>query len=253
MAEDTRVEKRRGAWSPLGVISLFLSFSEVMLGLAVTKTQGWIQVALTSFVIGFPLAICVAFFVILWKKPYVFYPPTEFGPNVDVAAYVQHMGSGPTPKPLAESISKKLEVDLSPQKLKSEIERILIASPEKDHIQSVANFADLLRKQVQASVRETLVRIDSTPLLGSRGHVWDEPYDPEMATGKFLDQIWRQIQPNVAPYSYGQQWVLKDRDTGRVFGDLGRNWARKQGVSRDFRPLADVGITPRTILEVMKP
>jgi hypothetical protein len=81
---------RRGL-SPLWIIAIFLSFSETILGIAVTQTSGGIRVALTVFVIVFPAIVCGVFFLILWNRPYVFYPPAEFSGDVGVQAYVEAM------------------------------------------------------------------------------------------------------------------------------------------------------------------
>lgn len=88
----TPVDKQRApkAMTPLWVISLFVSLTEVMTGIAATQTSGGIQVALTAFVIAFPAMIASAFFMILWNKPYVFYPPTEYQ-RTDVKTFVEAM------------------------------------------------------------------------------------------------------------------------------------------------------------------
>jgi hypothetical protein len=65
--------------TPLWVISLFLSLTETVVGIGVIQTVGAIQIALTAFVIIFPLLIAVGFFLILWNRPYVFYSPSEYG------------------------------------------------------------------------------------------------------------------------------------------------------------------------------
>jgi hypothetical protein len=65
--------------TPLGIISLFVGLTEAVLGVAVVHVEGGIQVALTVFVIAFPSLIALGFFGILWDRPYVFYPPTEYG------------------------------------------------------------------------------------------------------------------------------------------------------------------------------
>ena len=75
--------------TPLWVISLFLSLTEGILGVGVIQTSGGIQVALTSFVIGFPIAVAAAFFTILWFKPYVLYSPFEFGSAEDAATFIE--------------------------------------------------------------------------------------------------------------------------------------------------------------------
>ncbi len=88
-------EKRKNQiMSPLWVISLFVSLTEVVAGIAVVKASGGIQVALTAFVIVFPLLVAGIFFFTLWNRPYVFYPPTDFNKDVDVHQYVRAMSSG---------------------------------------------------------------------------------------------------------------------------------------------------------------
>jgi hypothetical protein len=79
------------ALTPLWVISLFLSLTEAVTGIAATQAKGGAQVALTAFVIAFPALVAFAFFAILWHRPFVFYPPAEFGPSVGVADYVNAM------------------------------------------------------------------------------------------------------------------------------------------------------------------
>ena len=77
--------------TPLWVIALFVSLTEVVTGIAVTQANGSVQVALTVFVIAFPVLVASAFFAVLWHRPYVFYPPTEFGAATDVEKFVGAM------------------------------------------------------------------------------------------------------------------------------------------------------------------
>lgn len=88
----TQKGPRRSSMTPLWVISVFVSLSEVVAGLAVTQAQGNVQVTLTIFVVTFPVLVAAAFFTILWKKAYVFYPPTEFGAGTNVSEYVRALG-----------------------------------------------------------------------------------------------------------------------------------------------------------------
>ena len=88
--ETTQVVGNTKAITPLWIIALFLSLTETMLGVAVTQTVGAIQIALTTFVIVFPLIIAGAFFIILWFKNYVLFPPEVFN-RMDVNAYVKAM------------------------------------------------------------------------------------------------------------------------------------------------------------------
>jgi hypothetical protein len=253
MAERGAADSRGSILSPLGVISLFLSFSEVVLGYAVTRTDGWIQGALTAFVILFPIGICIAFFRILWVKPFVFYPPSEFGPDTDVTEYVEAMSAASRPKPVADTIKAKIEQALRPEELGSMIAPLVITSPDRDHAKSVRELLDLVRGRVEDSVKTAFVRIDSTPRLGPTGPIWDEAYEPDLPVFAFLDSIWRHLQPHVGPFTYSVEWVLRDVAGNRILRDLGRPWARPRGLREDERRLSQVGIRPGTTMEVVRP
>lgn len=88
-------EKNSSRVTPLSIIALFVTLTEVTLGFAATQTTDNIQIALTSFAIIFPIIIAIAFFMILWSRPYMFYPPSEFGSDIDVATYVSALTAAP--------------------------------------------------------------------------------------------------------------------------------------------------------------
>jgi hypothetical protein len=96
MSETKQLLSGKKVITPLWIVALFVSLTETVLGFAVIQTAGGIQIALTAFVIVFPLLIAGFFFAILWKKPYVFYPPTEFGAQVNVREFVAAMDGRPT-------------------------------------------------------------------------------------------------------------------------------------------------------------
>ncbi len=68
----------KGLLTPLSIIALFLTLTETVLGIAVTQTSGSVQIALTCFVISFPVFVAAAFFKILSKKPWHFYAPSDY-------------------------------------------------------------------------------------------------------------------------------------------------------------------------------
>jgi hypothetical protein len=77
--------------TPLGIIGAFISLTEAVAGIAVSKTTGYVQGGLTVFVCVFPVIVFAGFFLILWAKSHVFYPPADFGSKQDVKAYVDAM------------------------------------------------------------------------------------------------------------------------------------------------------------------
>jgi hypothetical protein len=72
MSETKQLLSGKKAITPLWIVALFVSLTETVLGIAVTQTTGGVQVALTVFVLVFPVLIAGSFFAILWHKPYVF-------------------------------------------------------------------------------------------------------------------------------------------------------------------------------------
>jgi hypothetical protein len=65
--------------TPLGLMTLFVTFSETVLGVVATQTTGAVQMLLAVFVVTFPVLIAAGFFVILWHRPHHLYHPSEYG------------------------------------------------------------------------------------------------------------------------------------------------------------------------------
>src|SRR5437879_12410340 len=78
---------RGGRMAPLWIVSLFVTSTETVLVALVTQTSGAIQVALTVFVLVFPVLVGAAFFQILWFRPWVLSAPNEYG-NIDPLKFV---------------------------------------------------------------------------------------------------------------------------------------------------------------------
>jgi hypothetical protein len=74
--------------TPLWVVSLFVTLTEVTLGVAVGQTEGGVQIALAAFVLVFPVLVAASFFAILWARPWVFYSPNEYG-RTDASSFIQ--------------------------------------------------------------------------------------------------------------------------------------------------------------------
>ena len=99
MVEPGRTRRPPGRQlTPLWIVSLFLTLTETVLGVAVTQTGGAVQVALTSFVLVFPIAVATVFFLILWNRPWVFYSPGEYG-DTDVRRYVDALAEAKFSRP----------------------------------------------------------------------------------------------------------------------------------------------------------
>lgn len=154
--------------------------------------------------------------------------------------------------PLASSaVMASLSSLLTSEKLRAMLDQLVVSHPDKDHRHGVEQVIDALTSAAAESVKHAFVTIDSTPLLGRRGRRWEEPYDPSMSVRDFLDNIWFQMRPYLRPFSYPAGWVLRERQTGKLFSEMGRPWARIQGQSEDERSLREVPIRPGSVLDVV--
>jgi hypothetical protein len=247
MSETPQLLKKK-AITPLWIVALFVSFTELVLGAAVTQTQGGIQLALTVFILAFPVLIAGAFFLILWHKSYVFYPPTEFGEQTNVLDYVRAMQG-------------KLALDNQMQDIQEAVRTTLMSKEiitELIHVSSIKSDAEIARKveQILDSASDSAVKkiqkigfitINTTALLKNKGSIWHEPYDPNEPVSAFADILYFKMRPEIPPFTYGSRWVLKDHETGKVFEDLGSKYPN------DKRPLSEAGIHAGMTLLVVPP
>jgi hypothetical protein len=67
-------------------------------------------------------------------------------------------------------------------------------------------------------------------------------YQPTMPVQSFLDSLFIKLDGRVPAYTYGTEWVLRDRHTGREFGEMGMRWAEQHQLEGDTRTLTEVGI-----------
>jgi hypothetical protein len=243
----------RKAMTPLWIVALFVSLTEAVLGVAVTQTNNGVQIALTAFVIFFPLLIAGAFFLILWNRPYVFYPPTEFGQQVDVTQYVdamkrQSIDENKIYKNIKETVTSSL---LSPEIVNKLVETISQGTNASMPVRVKQILDSAADKAVEGIRNAGFLTIDSTPLLKEKGKIWQEPYNEFQSVKAFLDRMWYSLDPHIDPHTYGDVWILRDQKSGHVFGEITSSWALKHNIDRRKQLLKDVGIIPGTSLEIV--
>ena len=274
----TEIEKRRKRpnITPLWIIGLFVSLTETVLGVGILQTSGGIQIALTVFVLVFPLLIAGAFFAILWFRSYVLYPPTEYGPETDVASYVQAMQRRPLDEnTLYSSIQETIRATLTSGDIVGELSQALSSqAPESKQAQVVDVLSLAADKAVEQIRASNFLTIDSRPLLGQRqGKAWQVAYENYSNASDLLDAVWYWLYCHTGEmptYEYGTSWALRDSKTGRVFKNAGRMWATNRFAERlgrsvdltaartrvgtipDTRTLREIGIEPGMRLEVIR-
>lgn len=238
---ESEKSPRKGL-SPLWIIASFLSFTETVLGVAVVRTTGGVQIALTVFVVLFPVLVSSFFFAVLWKRPFYFYTPGDFR-DIDVHSYVEAMRSGVLPVQGA-SVS-----NLAIRNLELRVAS-LAQSLETTH--SPRDQAALLVRGAIEAVKESVVSIDSRPLYGPKGRVWELPFDKTSRVDHFLNMLFFEMQPQgLRPFTYGSFWLLQVEKTGEILTDIGTKWAESHGMSSDSRNLGEIGLKGGMTLNVL--
>lgn len=251
----------------LWIIALFvfISLTETVLGIGVIQTSDGVQIALTAFVIAFPLLVAGTFLVTLWVKNWVFFPPSEFGSGTNVEFFVQAMSGRAKSLDNLQHFPQKTEQAIqdnvvSPQvitKLSGVCSQQSDSQTKDKEIRRV--LGDAVSKALDQIRKEGFLTIDSRPLLGADGPVWQVVYDRYDRVSALLDDICYSLkyplkkhptkQMSVAPY--GELWLLRDAARGCSFTEMGKQWAAKQNRMLDDRDLAQVGIEPGMVLEVV--
>lgn len=234
------------AYSPLGVICVFFGLVELGLAYSSGVSDGVVQIAILIFMGLFAIGIAATFFVFLWCRNWVFYPPSEFG-GATVQTYVNAMrGDGLDITQIASNSLTRAFAD-STWLDNLGLERL----PKDERKDFVDGLLQKLQDRVIAGVEESVIRIDPRPIKGKHSTEWEEPYDPEMPVERLINRIWLQLQP-FAPYPYGTSWILKDTTTGKTFDNIEISTAGEwQGGTRDIKTVGEAGFKGGMALEVV--
>ena len=131
----------------------------------------------------------------------------------------------------------------------NKLREIGLLTPDKKSIEKVDHVLTQVADKTVESIRQSnFVTVDSRPLVGVNGEVWQLPYKQFMTVSDFLDNLWYLLQPYGVPsMRYGTLWALRDTSSGTEFKNMGRSWAK----GFDTRSLADVGILPGMTFEAI--
>jgi hypothetical protein len=159
-------------------------------------------------------------------------------------------------RPLASQIViDNLDALLESPTFKKKIATIVATSVSGGNDTVTSEVLKAVQDAASQQVKTAFIQIDTRPLLGRFGKTWDEPYEEDFPVWRFLDGIWDEMNTGtklfVKPYRYPDGWLLRERATGRLFTDIGRAWAKKNGVRDDARRLTEVGIQPGAVFDVV--
>jgi hypothetical protein len=116
-------------------------------------------------------------------------------------------------------------------------------------------FDDALDEAVEDLRESALVEIDSSRLVGHPCPPQLLPYDEQQVVSEFLENVWQGFakETGIPRFKYGYLWVLREKETGKLFSDMGRLWAKQFRHDFDHRSLRETGIRPGMRLEAVRP
>jgi hypothetical protein len=94
-----------------------------------------------------------------------------------------------------------------------------------------------------AAQKSDKIVVHTWPILDTAGGTYPMDYYSYETVSAFLADVWFLLASVIEPNRYGNSWVLRQRETFRVF-DVGSAWAKSNGRLSDDRPLADAGLLP---------
>ncbi len=209
---------------PLGVIAALLGLIDAALAGVGVATDDGVQIAVLIFLGLYTCVVAGVFFVILWCRPWVLYPPSEYG-STTPQEFVAAMRGKPA---LAERLASEVDNDLSLDGALGQKLSDATSGLDPRQRKAVLDVAEVTRTAVVDRIRNAVVHVDPRPLKGERSGKWELPYDPEMPASQFADQVIWLLQP-FPPYPYGTNWALRDGASGVVF-DLAQGTVQDAGI-----------------------
>ena len=96
--------------------------------------------------------------------------------------------------------------------------------------------------------------IDSRPFFGKTGKEFMMIYKPQQTVSDFLDEMWGVLNKHgrVPAFTYGDLWLLEEPKSGHRFDDIGIEYCRSGGATRDHRPIESMGILEGAKLVVVR-
>lgn len=222
--------------SPLWIIALFIGLTEVVSGVVAAQSTGAAATALVAFVIGFPILVFFTFVWMLVKHPGNLYSPSQFGsiaPTDFVAALTRSAHERQVV--LRHAISNAV-ADLSS------------TAPSFGGLDA-SELRTRLETEVERHIKASSVEIEVSSIDPDAPSI-EVPITAETTVASFLDTVYFLLARKVPPFSYARSWLLVTESNVPLL-EMGTSWARSQGMLRDERPLAAVGVHGGTLLRAV--
>lgn len=220
------------AATPLWIIALFIALSEATAGIAAITTNGTTRLIFACFAVAFPV---VVFSVFVWLL--IAYAPNLYAPG--------QYSSVITPEIYRAGIRRDEQIVIGKAFAESVAPLLMDAGTGVSNREVVEQLA----RNFDAAVEAQSVSVDLDELKPYAGEL-SIPVTNETLVGSLLNQIYFVLSPAVKPFTYGESWLLED-SLGKVYDDIGTEWARSRGLDMDNRPIAEAGIRPGSRMRVV--
>jgi hypothetical protein len=233
--------------NPLWIITLFFSFTEVALGFAVFNTIGGIQIALTSFVIIFPLLSAIGFFTLLWSRPEHLYAPKDY---TNDEAFLKSIEGARTSRTNIINLDKEIQDRINGFLTSDELVQKLSDSQGEQLKKLLQTTAEDITSDIRESNFFTISLKGISPELDDM----IIPVDGFTSFDSLTNEIYFALNGAVPPYTYGTTWVIRDKKSKNIF----RHARMITGIGagkyiEDNRTLSEVGIKAGMSLEIVRP
>ena len=200
-SEQRHEKPKRFLATPLGIIGGFLSITEVALAVVAGLTSGSIQWLIALFAVLFPFAVAALFFLILWKRNYVLYPPEAYK-RPSVNDFVNAMRSGVSTdlygsvqSAVRDGVQELLGTQLKSQTFEKTLSKQVANSDLVD------DATDRIMKRV---TEEAFVAVEFDERLFVLGPLPVYlPYDASATTAQFLSAIMRILNATLEKQGLG--------------------------------------------------
>lgn len=219
--------------TPLGLITVFISFTEVIFGISIINTTGITRILSIIFSFFFSSGVAAIFFFILWHKPVNLFGPRDYS---DEQIFLKVIGTKEAilndKTRLLEKLSENIKENIEDEKIKDTIEKI-----SEKYIDEIKN---------------SMLNISYSEYSGNSNDDLEIQYN---ASSDFddLTNIVYYGRTYFKPYTYGFDWVLREKESKKIFKHARMITKANPGeYVRDTRSLDDMGILPGMTLEVIK-
>jgi hypothetical protein len=233
--------------NPLWIITLFFSFTEIVLGVAIANTSGGIQIALTTFVIIFPFSSAIGFFILLWSRPQHLYAPKDY---TNDETFLKSIESARTSRTNIVNLDKEIQDRVNNFLTSDELVQKLADSQGEQLKKLLQTTADDITSDIRESNFFTISLKKISPDLDDM----IIPADGFTSFDSLTNEIYFALDGAVPPYTYGTTWVLKDKKSKNIFRHARMITGAGSGrFVEDNRTLNEVGIKAGMSLEVVSP